>query len=188
MEEEEPEEPFVDPTKVDDMTFIDRVTTQDFDMYQEQDQTKDLLLYSAFNRWWKNKTDKKKSHKGEGGGKGVDVAAKNLRVSQLRNYQSAERYFVPGEKEPYFLEGPNSNRDTYYWNSLSFGAVGSGSIWKRGVTPGRSGSGGNNSKTGEREGAKKDESTEGGKEEAKNNDEDKEQQDQVDKPSKNGQT
>ncbi|KAF3317669.1 hypothetical protein TWF173_010437 [Orbilia oligospora] len=171
MEEEEPEEPFVDPTKVDDMTFIDRVTTQDFDMYQEQDQTKDLLLYSAFNRWWKNKTDKKKSHKGEGGGKGVDVAAKNLRVSQLRNYQSAERYFVPGEKEP-----------------LSFGAVGSGSIWKRGVTPGRSGSGGKNSKTGEREGAKKDESTEGGKEEAKNKDEDKERQYRVDKPSKNGQT
>ncbi|KAF3134515.1 hypothetical protein TWF594_008754 [Orbilia oligospora] len=176
MKEEPPEEPFVDPTKVDDMAFIDRVTTQDFDMYQEQDQTKDLLLYSAFNRWWKNKTDKKKSHKGEGGGKGVDVAAKNLRVSQLRNYQSAERYLVPGEKEPYFLEGPNSSRDTYYWNSLSFGAVGGGSVWKRGVPPGRSGLGGDNSKTGGREGTKKDEYTEGegeGVAAAKNKNEDK---------------
>ncbi|KAF3179680.1 hypothetical protein TWF788_006985 [Orbilia oligospora] len=181
MEEEPPEEPFVDPTKVDDMTFIDKVTTQDFDMYPEQDQTKDLLLYSAFNRWWKNKTDKKKSHKGEGGGKGVDVAAKNLRVSQLRNYQSAERYFVPGEKEPYFLEGPNSNRDTYYWNSLSFGTVGSGSVWKRGVTPG-------SSKAGGRESSKKvNKSTKEGKEEAKNKDENKDRQHQDDKAFKNGQ-
>ncbi|KAK6515251.1 hypothetical protein TWF506_007594 [Arthrobotrys conoides] len=174
------EKPFIDPTVVDDMAFVDKVTNTGFDMYQGQDNTRDLTLYGAFNRWWQHKTQKKGT-KGSGKDRAAVSSAEKVRLSQLKNYESPDRYYVPGEKEPYFLEGPSSNRDTYYWDTLSMGTVGR-SIWKRGVTAG-------GDKTGEEEGGLQNGSTGGEKEEEDNSDKDKDQKrkEEGGETSKNGQ-
>ncbi|RVD84090.1 uncharacterized protein DFL_005858 [Arthrobotrys flagrans] len=173
METEPPEEPFVDPTKVDDTDFINRVTTQDISEYQ--DTTKDMILYGAFNRWWQSKT-KKKSENGLTGAE----AKNNARNSRFRSVRAAERYFVPGEKEPWYLEGPNSGRD---WNSLSLGSVSDGgSFWKRGKLEGQRSDG---DKTDEGEDANKDGSAEEEQEGSK--DKDGERKVEGEKTSKKGQ-
>ncbi|KAK6499846.1 hypothetical protein TWF481_010203 [Arthrobotrys musiformis] len=128
--EEDPEDDFVDPTKVDDMDFITRVTTKDIS--EHMDSKKDLVLYGAFNRWWKNQVKKKSPLVND---------PKEVQITRGRYSHSSERYWVGTEKEPYYLEGLSQGLDedfiekivNYRAGGLAgfVGLAGGKGFWKR---------------------------------------------------------
>ncbi|KAK6356173.1 hypothetical protein TWF718_000545 [Orbilia javanica] len=131
--EDEDAEP--DLTKVDDLTFMDRIALTDIEVYDGIDDTRGMKLYAAYNRWWAGHTKKKSAHGT------TDSGPNTAKIDRLKGAQSSERYILGDADPPYYLEGPVTDRDKYYWNSLGRGGLVSAgrSFWKRGVTSGRLG-------------------------------------------------